>query len=219
MLNKVKKYIENNKKIVLTFSIFLILISLIIFVKKFDSEEKEDLNIINLKKNDNIADENLSNQSYDEYTIVIHITGEVKNEGIIKIPEGGRISDAIDKAGGLTDDADISRINLAYELEDGQKIYIPNKKDKSVENYISDGVDSIVLPEETESSSKTSLININKATSEELQTLNGIGETLAESIISYRTENGKFKNIEDIKNVAGIGDSKYEKIKDSIKVR
>ncbi len=219
MLNKVKIYLEKNKKIILIISVFAVLLTLIFVVKSFDSTEKQDLNIISLKNDENENIEDSSTSSYDEYTIVIHITGEVKNEGIIKIPEGGRISDAIDKAGGLTEDADINRINLAYELEDGQKIYIPSKKDKNVENYISDGVDSIVLPEESESTSKTSLININKASLEELQTLNGIGESLAESIITYRTENGKFKNIEDIKNVAGIGDSKYEKIKDNIKVK
>ena len=155
-----------------------------------------------------------------EEKIVIHVTGEVKKEGIIKIDEGGRISDAIDEAGGLTEEADIGRVNLAYELEDGQKIYIPNKKDKNSSDYITDGVDEIVLKDdELNGNSNTSYININKATTEELQSLNGIGESLAKSIIEYRETNGKFKNKEDLKNVAGIGDSKYEKIKDNIKIK
>ena len=150
--------------------------------------------------------------------IVIHITGEIKKEGIIEINEGGRISDAIEEAGGLTNEADLNKINLAYELEDGQKIYIPNKKDKDVNEYITDGAyESVLQGDKIESN--TSYININKATAEELQTLNGIGESLAKSIIEYRETNGKFKNKEDLKNVAGIGDSKYDKIKDDIKVK
>ena len=109
---------------------------------------------------------------------------------------------------------------MAYELEDGQKIYIPNKNDKDTEaeNYIMDGVEDIVLPEETIGKSD-GMVNINKADLKELQELDGIGETIAENIIAYRETNGRFEKIEDIKNVSGIGDSKYEKIKDYIKLR
>lgn len=193
---------------------FIILIISLIIVKSFDSKEKEELPVLGLTEN---KEELVENE--DEYKIVIHITGEVNNEGVIKINEGDRISDAIEEAGGLTEEADIDRINLAYQLEDGQKIYIPNKNDKEIEEYIEDGVDEIVLQEYSENTSKSNIININKADVEELQSLNGIGESLAENIIAYRDENGKFKKVEDIKNVTGIGESKYEKIKDSIKVK
>lgn len=193
---------------------FIILIISLIIVKSFDSKEKEELPVLGLTEN---KEELVENE--DEYKIVIHITGEVNNEGVIKINEGDRISDAIEEAGGLTEEADIDRINLAYQLEDGQKIYIPNKNDKEIEEYIEDGVDEIVLQEYSENTRKSNIININKADVEELQSLNGIGESLAESIIAYRDENGKFKKVEDIKNVTGIGESKYEKIKDSIKVK
>ena len=190
------------------------MITSLIIIKSLDAEEKEELPTLGLTESSSeIVTED------EEYKIIIHITGEVINEGVIKINEGDRISDAIDAAGGLTEDADVDRINLAYQLEDGQKIYIPNKKDKDLEEYVKDGVDEIILQENTGNSKSSNVVNINKADIEELQTLNGIGESLAESNIAYRNENGKFKNAEDIKNVTGIGESKYERIKDSIKVK
>ena len=215
MINIYKKYIEKNKKYVIIGLIFCILIIAIIIVKQFDTEEKETLDLISIEEN---TENTETVEEEEDYKIVIHITGEVNNEGIIEIKEGGRISDAIEEAGGLTKEADLERVNLAYELEDGQKIYIPNKKDKDIEEYVTEGVDDIVLPDEL-SKAGDGLVNINKASSEELQELDGIGEALAENIIAYRENNGKFKNIDDIKNVSGIGDSKYEKIKDNIKIR
>ena len=209
------KIIEKYKKRIIPIGIFIFLFLAIIMVKSLDSKEKETINIIGT--NPNI--EESSKDEMEENKIIVHITGEVKKEGIIKINSGDRISDAIEAAGGLTEKADIKRINLAYELEDGQKIYIPNKKDKNVDNYIEEGVDSIVLEETESSSSKSGLININKATVEELQTLNGVGESTAMSIVAYREENGKFKNIEELKNVSGIGENKYSKIKNNIKVK
>ncbi len=216
MINIYRKYIEKNKKYIIIALLFIFLIIGIIIVKQFDTEEKESLELISIEEE--TEQDNKSIEEEEDYKIVVHITGEVEKEGIIEIKEGGRISDAIDAAGGLTKEADLERVNLAYELEDGQKIYIPNKNDKDIEEYVTEGVDDIVLPDEL-SNMGDGLININKADLEELQELDGIGEALAENIIAYRENNGKFKNIEDIKNVSGIGDSKYEKIKDSIKIR
>ena len=216
MINIYRKYIEKNKKYIIIALLFIFLIIGIIIVKQFDTEEKESLELISIEEE--TEQDNKSIEEEEDYKIVVHITGEVEKEGIIEIKEGGRISDAIDAAGGLTKEADLERVNLAYELEDGQKIYIPNKNDKDIEEYVTEGVDDIVLPDEL-SNMGDELININKADLEELQELDGIGEALAENIIAYRENNGKFKDIEDIKNVSGIGDSKYEKIKDSIKIK
>ena len=216
MINIYRKYIEKNKKYIIIALLFIFLIIGIIIVKQFDTEEKESLELISIEEE--TEQDNKSIEEEEDYKIVVHITGEVEKEGIIEIKEGGRISDAIDAAGGLTKEADLERVNLAYELEDGQKIYIPNKNDKDIEEYVTEGVEDIVLPDEI-SNMGDGLININKADLEELQELDGIGEALAENIIAYRENNGKFKDIEDIKNVSGIGDSKYEKIKDSIKIR
>lgn len=162
--------------------------------------------------------------------LIVHIIGEIQNPGIVKLPEGSRISDAIDRAGGLTEKADVSIVNLAYILEDGMKIKIPNIEDAqneeidTKEEYItSDGGKNVIEEmERTEKSTRNeqiSIININKATQTELEMLPGIGPSTALKIITYRDENGDFSNIEDIKNVNGIGDNKYNSIKDLISVK
>lgn len=146
-----------------------------------------------------------------EEKVIVHIAGCIKNQGIVILDQGQRIIDAIEKAGGATEEADLNKINLAYELQDGEKIYIPSKNDEDENNYIT----STYSVEEK----GNTIININKASIEQLQTLNGIGESMARKIIKYREENGKFEKIEDIKNVPGIGDSKFNNIKDNITVK
>ena len=143
----------------------------------------------------------------------VYITGEVKNQGVIELEEGDRIADAIEKAGGQTEQASLKNVNLAYQLEDGQKIYIPNVNDNETE-IIDDGASGVV-----DDTTNQTVVNINKADETELQSLNGIGESLATSIVQYRKENGKFETIEDLKNVPGLGDSKFENIKEYIKVK
>ena len=140
--------------------------------------------------------------------------------GIVKLEEGARIEDAINKAGGLTEDADISKVNLAYVLEDGVKIKIPSDSDIGDlgENIISNGSGENIL-EDFENSSDNNILNINKATEQEFQDLPGIGPSLASKIIEYRNKNGKFLSVEDIKNVNGIGESKYENIKEKLCVK
>lgn len=159
--------------------------------------------------------------------IYIYVSGEVNNPGVVILDEGSRIIDAIDSAGGITRNANITKINLAYVLEDGTKVNVPSNKDlknDSSFDYITrssgDGNEeekSSIKDEGQKSSSKiNSKVNINTATQTELETLPGIGPSLALKIINYRKENGKFSNIEEIKNVSGIGDSKYEKLKNYI---
>ena len=130
--------------------------------------------------------------------------------------------------GGVKEDAYIEDINLAYKLEDGMKIYIPTKQEKDsnnimeipkteeTEKYVTSS-SGVSTKEETEKNEKQK-ININTATQTQLETLPGIGPSTAIKIITYRKEKGKFKTIEDIKEVNGIGDSKFEKIKDYITV-
>ena len=163
----------------------------------------------------------------------IHIVGEVRNEGIVVLKKGDRIKDAIDKAGGATELADLSKINLAFVLSDGQKVRIPSKNDndknqvfvtygsgdneKGLGEQISDGGENmnINMGDFPNNSRK---INVNTASQTELETLDGIGPSLAMKIIKYREKNGKFKKIEDIKNVSGIGNSKFEEIKEKLEV-
>ena len=147
--------------------------------------------------------------------IKVHITGEVLNQGLIELEEGSRIDDAIKVAGNITEFADLSKVNLAYELSDGQKVYIPSIKDES-EEYISENAGENVIEDEDVKDGK---ININTADIDLLQTINGVGESLANKIIDYRKQNGKFKSIEDLKNVSGIGEKKFEDIKDKVIVK
>ena len=179
---------------------------------------------INFKREDeDYIDESLILEDYNETEInnneiakiKIHITGEVKNEGIVELEEGARIDDAIKLAGDVTELADLSKVNLAYELSDGQKVYIPSKNEE-IEEYVSLDAGENVLEASEVIEGK---ININIADSSALQTINGVGESLANKIISYREKNGKFKKIDDLKNVSGIGEKKFEDIKDKIVVK
>ena len=149
--------------------------------------------------------------------IIIHVAGAVKKEGIVELEEGMRISDVIEAAGGTTNEADLSKINLAYKVEDGQKVYVPSINDKIDLESITDNAGENVIEEGSNKS--TEKVNINTASQTELETLSGVGPSTALKIINFREENGNFKKIEDIKNVPGIGESKYESLKENICVK
>lgn len=177
----------------------------------FVSDEVLDSEINNIDKK--ITDE--------EDFIVVHITGEVKKPGVVKLKQGSRIEDVISSAGGLTENADITYVNLAYIVEDGVKIKIPSVNEEDIKNeyIVSDSGKNVIISDEENKDYNTRIVNINTANQNELEQLPGIGSSIATRIIDYRNKNGKFRNIEDIKNVTGIGDNKYEKIKDFIKVK
>lgn len=155
--------------------------------------------------------------------IVVHISGAVNKEGIVELEENSRVADAINKAEGLKEKADMKSINLAYKLEDGMKIYIPTEGEESEENQTNNIVvnsnNQINQKENSKNIEKSTQININTATQIELENLPGIGAATAMKIIEYRKQNKKFNNIEEIKQVKGIGESKYSKIKDMICVK
>lgn len=176
-------------------------------------------------KENNISED--KSEENDTEKIIIYIAGAIKKEGVYELEEGSRISDAIEQAEGLKEEADITNINLAYKLEDGMKIRIPtqtenNEKDinKISEEYITknSGLEKENIIEDTRKE-KEEKIDINKATQEELETLSGIGPSTASKIVQYRKDNGNFKSIEEIKNVNGIGESKYNEIKEKIIVK
>ena len=185
--------------------------------------ENSEENII--KNEELMVKQDETEQSEKKGKIVIHITGAVKNEGVITLEENSRIADAVEAAGGLTEDADMGKINLAYILEDGIKVKIPSKNDveeEKMEEELTDYEEFVEnIPESNIKSEKggTSVVNINKATQTELETLPGIGPSIAIKIINYREENGKFSSIDDLKKVSGIGDSKFENIKNLISVK
>ncbi len=148
--------------------------------------------------------------------IVVHITGEVNKPGIVVLKKNSRIADAINSAGGSTKEADLNQINLAYVLEDGQKIYVPNKNEKIEEDeYITGNSGNT---EKSNNSKEGEKVNINEAMQTELEELPGIGPSLASRIIEYRETNGEFEKIEDLQNVKGIGDAKFNDIRDKVSI-
>lgn len=199
--------------------IIIIAIGLLIFgtykaiQNRMNSEEGLDNDI----STGEIITEKTEEKSDEDDYIYVHIIGEVKNNGIIKLKAGDRLINAIEAAGGVTEQADLSQINLAYVLSDGNKIRIPNINDKNDNtNYITNGSGENVIIGEEKNNAK---ININIATQSELETITGVGPSTAAKIIEYRNKNGKFKKIEDLKKVGGIGEGKFNNLKDEITVK
>ena len=139
--------------------------------------------------------------------IYVHICGAVINPGVYKVPAGTRVYQALELAGGSSDDAYLSGINLADKLADGQKVYIPSEGENAEGILSTDSGDV-----------QSVMININTASEAELMTLPGIGQSRAKDIINYRVKNGLFESINDIMKVSGIKEAAFEKIKDLIKV-
>lgn len=215
--NKVLKLISNKfLYVIVLVNVILIFIIVYMLFFKYDDFIVKDNDFQTIE--DDIVMGNVSKNMEREISkIKVHITGEVKNSGIYELDEGARISDIIEKAGGITSEADLSKVNLAYQISDGQKIIIPSIKQEDIGNYIIENSGENVLQEEK--NGKDLKININTASVSDLMALPGVGKTTAEKIINYRNENGKFKNIEDIKNVSGIGESKYKQLSGYIKTK
>ena len=154
-----------------------------------------------------LAEKAVSNEN--SVTVLgVHVTGAVATpDQVLYLPQGSRVEDAVQAAGGVNEDADLSQLNLADYIYDGQRIYVPTRGEKveNIENTMGENPETL-------------LTNINLATKIELLNLPGIGDTFAERIIAYREENGPFKAIEDIMEVKGIGESKFNDLKDKITV-
>lgn len=151
----------------------------------------------------------------EDTRIYVYICGQVKEEGVYQMDPDSRVYEVIEEAGGLTEGADVSLINQAARVEDGEKIYIPE-----IGEGMSPGqnVDLQSAAEDSDGNGGAAggKVNINTADKDELMTLNGVGESRAESIIRYREEEGRFQNPEDLKNVSGIGDGIFSKIEADI---
>ena len=220
-----------NKKIILGIIIILLLLGYYVLYKRSnifkEFEESTNLDELIAYEEENNELKEIKKDTEEEVTedkkkIVVHITGEVNNWGVIELDEGSRVMDAVNVAGGFTNDADVEKINLAYVLSDAVKIYVPSKNENeesvtTTKEYITlESGNNIVTEDGEMKKSTNSIININEATQTELESLPGIGPSIALKIITYRKENGKFSSIDDIKNVSGIGDGKFNNIKEFI---
>ncbi len=134
--------------------------------------------------------------------IEVYVTGEITTpQALVSLPSGSRVRDAINAAGGAAGDADLSRVNLSQILNDGDLVYVPPLAGESIQ---------------TPTPNHPPVVHINSATVEELDMLPGIGPSLAQAIIDYRTENGPFVSLEDLNNVPGLGPSKLDAIRDLV---
>ena len=165
--------------------------------------------VVSQSENSEYADTNEAQSS----TLFVHIAGSVNNPGLYELPQGSRVSDAVTAAGGMSKDANTSSVNLARQLTDGEQIIVGSTEDTQTasENGSSHSSNS-------SEGANQGKININTASAEELMSLDGVGEATADKIIAYRQEHGSFSSIEEIKEVSGIGEKKFEAMKDAITV-
>ena len=208
------KYLFQKKHII----IFLIVVLLIIIISKIFKKEEDDT-LISFEE---IETTTIIENNQKNY---IDIKGAVNNPGVYEFKENDRVIDAIELAGGLKDNANTTNINLSKKLTSEMVIYIYNNNEIK-ENTVNLTCDNVCkrevievnnCVEVTTTKRDNNKTNINTASLEELKLLEGIGEAKAKAIIEYRNNN-LFKNIEEIKNIAGIGESLFNKIKDDIEV-
>lgn len=155
-----------------------------------------------------------SHKASAELEVYVDVDGAVVRPGVYRLKEGARVSQAIDAAGGLTAEADVTGLNRASKITDGQKIYVPTVGEQQAAAAVGGAESSTATTPGAGSSS--GLVNINTASAAELQTLSGIGPSMAQSIIDERTKNGAFASVDDLMRVSGIGEKKLAKIKDCI---
>lgn len=228
---------KKKKKIMVIFLLILVF-SLIVLIKQgigtgnvyVISDSKIDTsNKSNIKKE---AGENKSKNGLDGKKnevnldkITVYISGAIQKPGIVTIESNKRLFDAIKMLGGTSEDADLNRVNMAIKLEDEKHYIVPrigeviSVEDEEINQVSNSGQtntsnSNVNKPDHN----KSSKVNINTADVKELDTLPGIGEATANKIIQHREDNGKFKSIGDIKNVNGIGEKKFDNIKDLISV-
>ena len=142
--------------------------------------------------------------------ITVDVKGAVKSPGIYDLPVGSRVHDAVQKAGGLTEEADSKSLNLAQKVSDEALVYVPTKGEEGVSQQTGSGT--------SPSTSKEKKVNLNKASLEELKQVKGLGGKRAQDIIDHREANGKFKSVDELKKVSGIGAKTIEKLKDYVTV-
>ena len=202
--------------------LIILVIALALFLVK--NQEKDDW--IDISNDDPITDEQLEDSDSEdtaviEETIVVELAGQVNNPSVYILTKGSRVYQAIELAGGLTEEADTRNTNLAAYLQDEMKIYIPSKEEvEAMEEQTGTkaGSDYVGGSATKNTSVQSNIVNINTANSTQLQQLRGVGPATADKIIEYRKEYGQFKSIEDIMNVSGIGEKTFENLKTFITV-
>ena len=190
---------EIKRMIYMAAVIIFVIIAGVIYIAKNDTRNNTsdyDTEVVFEEKASSSPDDNIT----DSDVICIYISGAVKHPGVYELKSNSRVNDAVSAAGGFKKKADRDSLNLAAYINDGEHIHISFKEK---------------IKSDDESSS---LVNINKASKEELMTLPGIGESKADSIIKYRDENNGFNSIEELMNISGIKEGVYSKISEYITI-
>ncbi|ALD68228.1 MAG: helix-hairpin-helix domain-containing protein [Streptococcus mitis] len=159
---------------------------------------------------DSSTEKEVKEEPVEQDLITVDVKGAVKSPGIYDLSVGSRVNDAVQKAGGLTEQADSKSLNLAQKVSDEALVYVPTKGEESASQHTGSGAPS--------STSKDKKINLNKASLEELKQVKGLGGKRAQDIIDHREANGKFKSVDELKKVSGIGAKTIEKLKDYVTV-
>lgn len=188
-----------------------IIIAGLIFLLLWGTSACESAGVV-METGEVAGDESVRLTENEEDLIYVYVCGQVKSPGVYVLDEGSRLFEAVDMAGGMLSGGDLSRINLAAVLTDGQKIYIPSEAET-----LQTGEELLEIPENGDGSLEQR-VNINRASKETLMTLPGIGEAKAEAILTYRQAEGRFESPEELMNVPGIKAGIYAKIKDRIAI-
>ena len=157
-----------------------------------------------------VSEKDVKEEPLEQDLITVDVKGAVKSPGIYDLPVGSRVNDAVQKAGGLTEQADSKVLNLAQKVSDEALVYVPTKGEELASQQAGSGT--------TSSTSKEKKVNLNKASLEELKQVKGLGGKRAQDIIDHRESNGKFKSVDELKKVSGIGAKTIEKLKDYVTV-
>lgn len=209
-----------NKKKISVFILVLLICPLGLIIKD-KLETKEEIYV--LTENEKQSEETIEDKDVKKEEknitnkeITVYVSGAVNKPGIVTLNEGERLATAVEKVGGTSKKADLNGINMAIKLQDEEHYIIPKIGDVVKENTSQIAGDDNISEDK---STNTSQININTASIEELDKLPGVGEATANKIVNHRSENGEFKSVEEIKNVNGIGDKKFEEMKELICVK
>ena len=159
---------------------------------------------------DSSTEKEVKEEPLEQDLITVDVKGAVKSPGIYDLPVGSRVNDAVQKAGGLTEQAESKSLNLAQKVSDEALVYVPTKGEESASQQTGSGTAS--------STRKEKKVNLNKVSLEELKQVKGLGGKRAQDIIDHREANGKFKSVDELKNVSGIGAKTIEKLKDYVTV-
>ena len=209
LIEKIKEY----KIIVICASLGLVLGGLFLLKPSTQAPPKvtnlqAEVTTVSKDSADEKEDKNQKEEAVEKDLITVDVKGAVKSPGIYDLPVGSRINDAVQKAGGLTDNADSKSINLAQKISDEALVYVPTKEETANQESHSNATGS----------KESKKVNLNKASLEELKQVKGLGAKRAQDIIDHRESNGKFKSVDELKKVSGIGAKTIEKLKEYVTV-